>query len=207
MISQPPARRHGSLGDGAGDDLEGSFAMLILGLLLVIIAVALTVGAVYDGGEPAVVELLGYDLSTTVAGVFFVGMATTAVLLLGLWLMRSSFGRARRRREERKEAKLRQRESVSRLEQERAELRAENERLAQKLERERATSAGAATGATSAGGRGHHPDLETQREDARGTGGTSDRHSSSHTTTSGSPAAGERDAGAGRSTTEGRHSK
>lgn len=116
--------------------------MLILGLLLVIVALALTVAAVYDGGEPARVEIFGYDVSTTVAGAFFVGMATTALLLFGVWLMQASFGRARRRKAERKEAKARQRESVSKLEEERAKLRAENERLAQKLEHERGSSGG-----------------------------------------------------------------
>lgn len=144
--------------------------MLILGLLLVLVAVALAVGAVYDGGESATVELLGYDLSTTVAGVFFVGMATTAVLLFGVWLLQASFGRSRRRRQERKEAKARQRESLSRLEQERAELRAENERLAQKLEHEQPAS-GTGAGASSPdhgrrsdpGATGHRTDLETDR--------------------------------------------
>jgi cytoskeletal protein RodZ len=115
--------------------------VLILGLLLVIAAAALAVGAVLEGGEDASVELLDYNLDTTISGVFFVGMATTAVLLLGAWLIQASFGRARRRRLERKQAKAREHESVSRLEEERAALRAENERLAEKLQAERASSA------------------------------------------------------------------
>lgn len=149
--------------------------MLILGLLLIIVAAALTVGAVYDGGESARVEILGYDLSTTVAGVFFVGMATTALLLFGVWLMQASLGRARRRRAERKEAKVRQHDSVSRLEDERAKLRAENERLAQKLERERGSSTGTGEAAGSpANG------LETSSAGTTGVTATSAGHDDTH---------------------------
>jgi len=116
--------------------------MIIIGLLLVLAAAALVVAAVYDGGDPVNLDLLGNNLSTTAAGVFFIGMATTALLLLGMWLTQAAVGRARRRRIERKEAKTRQRESVSRLEEERTALQAENEHLAKKLEHERSVAGG-----------------------------------------------------------------
>ncbi|MDQ1643331.1 MAG: hypothetical protein QOJ90_2682 [Actinomycetota bacterium] len=105
--------------------------MLVLGLLLILLAAGLTIGAAYDGSESATVELLGYSFDTTVAGVFFTGAGTMLLLLLGVWLLTASMGRARRRRAERKQLKARHRDSVTQLEQERNELRAENERLAQ----------------------------------------------------------------------------
>jgi hypothetical protein len=107
--------------------------MLILGLLLILFSAALTVGAVYDGGEAASVELLGASVDTTVAGVFFSGAATMLLFLVGVWLLMSSMGRARRKRLERKETRKRQRDSVARLEEERTQLRAENERLQEQL--------------------------------------------------------------------------
>jgi cbb3-type cytochrome oxidase subunit 3 len=136
---------------------------------LIIIAVLITVGAIYDAGESATVEILGQTLTTTVAGVFIAGLVTMLLFLLGMWAMSASFGRAKRKRADRKAAKREQKESVSRLEQERAALREENERLSRELaERQRTTSApavssgavpaagGAAVGAVAAnsGGRG-----------------------------------------------------
>ncbi|MDQ1625829.1 MAG: hypothetical protein QOJ49_1327 [Actinomycetota bacterium] len=108
--------------------------MLVLGLLLILLAAGLTIGAAYDGSESATVELLGYSFDTTVAGVFFTGAGTMLLLLLGVWLLTASMGRARRRRAERKQLKARHRDSVTQLERERNELRAENERLAQERE-------------------------------------------------------------------------
>lgn len=125
--------------------------MLALALLLILGATALTVGAVYDGGDPAKVEILGQTLSTTVAGVFFTGAATMLLFLMGVWLLTASMGRSRRKRAERKDAKARQRDSVARMEEERVALRAENERLAEELARRRAAGAGAA-GAAGTGG-------------------------------------------------------
>ena len=124
--------------------------MLVIGLLLVLVAIALTVGAVYDGAEPATVELLGTELDTTVAGVFFTGAGTTLLLFLGLMLMKAASARSRKRRAERKEDKTRHRDSVSRLEQERNDLRAENERLAKESAR---PATGPSTAGPSAAGR------------------------------------------------------
>ena len=107
--------------------------MLVLGLLLILAAVAIGGSAIYDGGEKATFEVFGQTVGTTVGGVFVAGLATMLILLLGLWLLFASFGRARRRRVERKQARLRQRESVSQMEEERAQLRAENERLSEQL--------------------------------------------------------------------------
>ncbi len=125
--------------------------MFLLGLLLILAAAAVTVGVVYDGGEAAEVEILGRTLDTEIWGVFFTGMGTMLVLLLGLWMLYASMGRARRKRSERKETRNRHRDSVTRLEEERTALRAENEKLNEELSSRRGTSPGAG-GAASAGG-------------------------------------------------------
>jgi hypothetical protein len=104
--------------------------MLVIGLLLVLIACALIVGAVYDGAEPVNMEAFGAHQSTTVAGVFFIGVGTTLLFFLGMWLLKSGNARSRKQRADRKAQRIRHRESVAKLEQERNELRAENERLA-----------------------------------------------------------------------------
>lgn len=124
--------------------------MLVIGLLLVLIAVALIVGAVYDGAEPATMEAFGQSLDTTVAGVFFTGVGTTLLFFLGMWLLKSATARSRKQRTDRKAQRVRHRESVAKLEQERNELRAENERLAKAAGRPPATATGRGT-ATSQG--------------------------------------------------------
>jgi len=132
--------------------------MLVLGLLLIILTIGLTAGAVYDGGDEATVEILGQSLSTTVAGVFFAGAVTMLLFLVGVWALMASMGRARRKRADRKDAKTRQKESVLALEEERAALRAENERLSERLATTGSTSGttggAGATGAAAAGGAG-----------------------------------------------------
>lgn len=126
--------------------------MLVLGLLLIIAALAVGFGAVYDGGEAATLEVFGLKLDDiTVAGVFVAGAVSMLVLLLGVLAVMSSMGRARRKRSERKEAKNRQKASVQQLEDERAALRAENERLSEKLS-DTGTPMGSTAGGAAAGG-------------------------------------------------------
>lgn len=164
--------------------------MLVLGLLLIIGAALITVGAIYDAGETATVEILGQTLTTTAAGVFLAGMATMLLFLIGVWALSASMGRARRKRAERRAAKRDQRDSVKRLEQERAALREENERLARQLASGSEAShegdpagpvtgrqqgaathgpvatpiAPATTGRTEPGAGTTHPDVGTQRD-------------------------------------------
>jgi len=127
--------------------------MLLLGLVLMIVAAAVTAGAIYDGGEHATFEVFGQTVGTTVAGIFMLGLATMLVFFIGVWMAFSSAGRARRRRLERKEARNRQKQSVSQMEQERAELRAENERLSSQLASNRSgTTTATGTGAAGADG-------------------------------------------------------
>jgi hypothetical protein len=165
--------------------------MLALGLLLIIGATALTVGAVYDGGDPATVEILGQSLSTTVAGVFFTGAVTMLMFLLGVWILTASMGRARRKRAERKQAKSRQRDSVARLEEERTALRAENERLAEELAQRRTTTAGAAGAGTAAGTGGATAAPDATTHDTTATHDTAATHDTTGTHDSATPGAGE----------------
>ena len=111
--------------------------MLALGLLFMIVAAAITAGAIYDGGEDAQFEVFGQTIGTTVGGVFVAGIATLLLFFLGVSLLMKSLARSRRKRHERKATKTRQRESVSKIEEERAQLRAENEALQERLARER----------------------------------------------------------------------
>ena len=132
--------------------------MLVIGLLLVLIACALIVGAVYDGAEPVNMEAFGAHQSTTVAGVFFIGM----------WLLKSATVRSRKQRGDRKAQRVRHRESVAKLEQERNELRAENERLAKAAGRPPATAkAPKAADAPQAGTRPAPADTRRAPADAR----------------------------------------
>lgn len=142
--------------------------MLVLGLLLVLAALAVGFGAVYAGSDSATIEVLGQMLTTTVAGVFIAGAASMLALLLGIMAMKASMGRARRKRSERKEIKSRQKASVQQLEQERAALRAENERLAEKLSetghQPPMGATGVAAGGAAAGGAAT---AATERDDSR----------------------------------------
>jgi uncharacterized protein YlxW (UPF0749 family) len=108
--------------------------MLILGLLLILGSAALGVGLAYNGSEAASVQMLGTTVETTAAGLFFSGAATMLVFLVGVWLLSSKLGRARRKRTERNAARRDQRDSVKQLEAERTQLAAENERLSERLD-------------------------------------------------------------------------
>ena len=118
--------------------------MLALGLLFMIVAAAVTAGAIYDGGESAEFEVFGQTVGTTVGGVFVAGLATMLLFFVGVYLLMKSLARSRRKRIERKETKTRQKESVSKIEEERAQLRAENEALQERLARERSDAASTA---------------------------------------------------------------
>ena len=61
--------------------------MLALGLLFILGAVAVTAGAIYDGGESASFELFGQTIGTTISGVFMAGFATMLVFILGVWML------------------------------------------------------------------------------------------------------------------------
>lgn len=127
--------------------------MLVLGLLLILGSAALGAGLVYDGKGAASIDMLGQTVDTTVAGVFFSGAAAMLLFLLGVWLVTSKMGRARRKRSERQATRRQERESVAQLESDRAKLSAENERLSEQLGTHQETNStnGARAGTTSNG--------------------------------------------------------
>ena len=142
--------------------------MLVLGLLLIAGAAVVTVGAFFDAGETATVEILGQTLSTTAAGVFVIGAMTMLVFLLGVWCLMAGASRGRRKRLERKQARAQHRDSVRSLEEERESLRLENERLAEQLSSREGATAGTAGAAGAAGGTaaayGHAGDRDHDRD-------------------------------------------
>ena len=116
--------------------------MLVIGLLLILIALAALGIVIYDGAERVSVEAFGATADTTVMGVFLTGVGTALLFFLGMWLLKSGNARSRKQRADRKAQRIRHRESVAKLEQERNELRAENERLAKAAGRPPVTGTG-----------------------------------------------------------------
>jgi len=145
--------------------------MLAIGLLFILVAVAVVVGVIYDGGHDGKFDIFGQHVTLNTPGAFLIGVLTMLLFLIGIWALLASMGRSRRKRAERKETKARQRESVSKIEEERAQLRAENERLQEKLARD---TRPASTGTAAAAGTGAHaaPDDTTRIDDTTRTGDT-----------------------------------
>jgi ABC-type nickel/cobalt efflux system permease component RcnA len=130
--------------------------MFVIGLLLVIAAVAAGAAVIYDGAESTRVEFFGHSATANVSEIFFAGVAAMLVFALGLWMMQGAMGRARRRRLARREARAEHRDSVANLESEKADLAEENARLEEQLRRQRAT----ATSPTAVGGVGRDVDRD-----------------------------------------------
>ena len=75
--------------------------MLVIGLILIAVGAVVILGAVAGGAnDPATYNVGSVHVSTSVLGVFLLGVATLLVLVLGLLLMRAGAARARRRRED-----------------------------------------------------------------------------------------------------------
>jgi membrane protein implicated in regulation of membrane protease activity len=97
--------------------------MFVLGLILILLAAALLLGALVGGADDRAafdVGSLTMSMSTTV--VFLLGALTLLLLILGLGMIRSAARRAAARRKESKElsrlsAKLDEREAELRREQ------------------------------------------------------------------------------------------
>ena len=92
--------------------------MLALGVILVLLAAAAILAAVFGGAaEPLVFELGAFNVTTNTFTVFVTGALTVLVLVVGLGLIRAGLRRARQRRHEKKELnrlahKLEQREAA-----------------------------------------------------------------------------------------------
>ena len=105
--------------------------MVVLGLLLLLAAGALTAGMALQNTDPVSASLSGQALSGTVGGLFLAGVVTGAVAILGVLLMLSGLSRRRARR-----AGLKQQVREARVEKE--TLAEENARLQRELEASRA---------------------------------------------------------------------
>lgn len=78
--------------------------MLALGIILIIVASAALLVALFGGSPDTVIYDLGpINLETSALAVFLFGAATVLVFVMGLELIRSGVRRANRRRKERKE--------------------------------------------------------------------------------------------------------
>lgn len=78
--------------------------MLIVGLILVVVAALMLVGALLGGTDnPAVFDLGILDVETNTMGAFLLGAVTVLLFVVGLELIRQGIRRARRRRKDTKE--------------------------------------------------------------------------------------------------------
>lgn len=108
--------------------------MIVLGLLLLIAAVAVGAAVAVANTAATSLEGFGYSLSgLTLGGIFLVGMALGALALLGLLML---LGGARRRRAKR----VAQRREVESVRSEQETLAEENARLQAELEQSRSVT-------------------------------------------------------------------
>lgn len=96
--------------------------MIVLALLLILGAVALSIGVLMNATGPATLEAFGMSLSTTEGGLFLAGAGAMLALLLGLWLLAVSGKRARRRRSKVQSLERERHGEVERLQEENARL-------------------------------------------------------------------------------------
>jgi hypothetical protein len=105
--------------------------MVVLGLLLLLLSGALTVGVVMQNTDAASVSAFGQSATgLTVGGLFVAGVVTGAIAILGLTLMMAGLSRHRARR-----AGLKR--EMRDVRDERESLAEENERLRRELESKR----------------------------------------------------------------------
>jgi uncharacterized membrane protein YciS (DUF1049 family) len=80
--------------------------MVILGIALIVLAVTLGLGVAVSSTASTTLEVFGVNFGVMVPTLFFLGAATGAALIIGLWFTKKGLGRGYRRRKEVK--KLRQ---------------------------------------------------------------------------------------------------
>jgi hypothetical protein len=116
--------------------------MAIIGLLLLLLALALIIGLVIDNNVQVIFDVFGTTIDDlTIAGLFVAGVLTGLVGVLGLWMMRVGAARARRRRLAMREERERERTSIEQLAMEREQLAEEKAQLEAQLQRERGRAA------------------------------------------------------------------
>ena len=112
--------------------------MAIIGLLLLLLALALVIGVVVDNNVQVIFDVFGTTIDDlTVAGLFVAGVLTGLIGVAGLWMMKVGAARSRRRRLEAREERERERSSIEQLAMEREQLAAEKAQLEAQLQRER----------------------------------------------------------------------
>jgi uncharacterized membrane protein YccC len=105
--------------------------MMIIGVLLMAAAVVVGTGVVVGNTGTINLDLLGWEITNaSVAGVFLLGAALAAVLLVGLWMITTGLRRSRRRRLEVRQARRDRDDALRQQEEERRGLEAERKRLA-----------------------------------------------------------------------------
>ena len=73
--------------------------MAIIGLLLLLLALALVIGVVVDNNVQVIFDVFGTTIDDlTVAGLFVAGVLTGLIGVVGLWMMKVGAARSRRRR-------------------------------------------------------------------------------------------------------------
>jgi cell division protein FtsB len=118
--------------------------MAIIGLLLLLLALALVIGVVVDNNVQVVFDVFGTTIDDlTVAGLFVAGVLTGLIGVVGLWMMKVGAARSRRRRLQQREERERERSSIEQLAMEREQLEAEKAQLEAQLQRERGRAAAA----------------------------------------------------------------
>jgi len=103
--------------------------MIVIAVLLMAAAAALTVGVLLASTEPTQLDVYVASVDSTVSGVFLTGLATGAAFLLGLVLFRAALKRGRRRRHERRALMAEHQRTVASLEEEKQEKERLRERL------------------------------------------------------------------------------
>ncbi|HLK95989.1 MAG TPA: hypothetical protein VK365_09665 [Nocardioidaceae bacterium] len=74
--------------------------MTVLGIVILLAVAVVTATVVANGSEPATLNLVGFDVETTIAGIFAVGALCLLLAVLGIFLTLGGAKRGRRRRKE-----------------------------------------------------------------------------------------------------------
>jgi membrane protein implicated in regulation of membrane protease activity len=107
--------------------------MIVIALVLMAAAAALSVGVLAYSTDPARVDVGFTTAESTIGGVYLAGLLAGMVFVFGLALLQASLRRRTRRRREQR-ARLKEREqTVQDLEREKQEAEAERERLREQL--------------------------------------------------------------------------
>lgn len=76
--------------------------MIVAALIVLLIAVLAVLAGIFGGSSPATFDLGSFTVKTNATAVFFLGMATLLLLVLGLAMLRAGVRRANARRRDRK---------------------------------------------------------------------------------------------------------